>query len=333
MSFTVSVSRTACSAATAFLLATLAINGSVFAQNQSQNSSQGKSFDPFSPSSQSVAVSNSSTNSSNFDQPSQPPAAASDSNVKKFRWRNEDIRKALEAKTDLIYDDTPWSDVAAELEERFQFNVVLHHTARDDSLTEDEPLTVDLRGIPLKAALRIALVEKNATFLVRNNVLLIISLDDAEDTRYFESSFINVRSLLAKIKTLERDRIGKPKHSRRMVHGALVPVVGAGNGGGKGGGLFRVGEQAADDSSQQTKSVSEKSDQPELMSPDDLISAESLLLELVQSTVDNESWYETGQGLGTIDIVGGVVVMNTTAETTDEVREFLNELEVNMTED
>jgi hypothetical protein len=69
------------------------------------------------------------------------------------------------------------------------------------------------------------------------------------------------------------------------------------------------------------------------MSPDDLISAESLLLELVQSTVDNESWYETGQGLGTIDIVGGVVVMNTTAETTDEVREFLNELEVNMTED
>ena len=244
--------------------------------------------------------------------------------MSEMRWRNEKIRQALNEPTSLIYDETPWSEVEAELEERFRFNIQLDQSARDDSLTDDEPLTCDLTGIPFKNALRLALREKNATFLIRNGVLLIISLDDAEDVRYFEHSFINVRPLLAQIKTLEKARIGQPR-IRRCGHSSnVVPVVG-------GGGVFRVvnqavGQQVASEVAQTP--ASQPAPSPVL--PVELVTAESLLIDLIHSSIASDSWKETGQGLATLQIIGGYVVLNTTAESSDELRDFLQDLNYNL---
>ncbi len=244
--------------------------------------------------------------------------------MSEMRWRNEKIRQALNEPISLIYDETPWSEIEAELEGQFKFNIQLDRSAQDDSLTEDEPLTCDLTGIPFKNALRLVLREKNATFLIRNGVLLIISLDDAEDLRYFEHSFINVRPLLAQIETLEKARIGQPR-IRRCGHASnATPVVG-------GGGVFRVVNQAV--GQQVASEVADKPASqpvPSPAQPVELVTAESLLIDLIHSSVASDSWKESGQGLATLQIIGGYVVLNTTAESSDELRDFLQDLNYNL---
>ena len=252
------------------------------------------------------------------------PTTSSDSQnpgMSEMGWRNEKIRKALNEPVSFFYDEMPWCEIEAELEERYGFNIQLDQSARDDSLTQNEPLTSDLKGIALKNALRIALKEKNATFLIRNGVLLIISLDDAEDARFFEHSFINVRPLLAQINELEKARIGQPRIRRNV-----APEVGGG-----GGGVFNRVSQA--DGQQVPSEVADKpSSQPVCSPPQpvELVTAESLLMDLIHSSVECDSWEETGQGLATIQIIGGHVVLNTNSESSDKLRDFLEDLNYNL---
>lgn len=110
---------------------------------------------------------------------------------------DEKILRALEEPATLDYEDTPWRDIEEELESKYKINIVLDQSAIDDALSQDEPVTVNLRGIRLKSALRLMLKKKNATFIVRDEVLQIISLDDAEDAEYFVTNVYNVGDLVA----------------------------------------------------------------------------------------------------------------------------------------
>ncbi len=140
----------------------------------------------------------------------------------------EKILEALEEPANLAYDETPWSEVEDELERQYKINIVLDQSAKDDSLTEDEPITINLTGIRLKNALRLMLKEKNATFIVRNEVLLIISLDDADDTKYFVTNVYNVGDLVAPRRNPQAGQLG-------MGGGGGLGGGGGGLGGGGGG--------------------------------------------------------------------------------------------------
>ena len=111
---------------------------------------------------------------------------------------DERILRALEQPATLDYDEEAWSDVEADLESKFRINIVLTQSAKDDSLDVDEPMTVNLRGIRLKNALRLMLKDKNATFIVRDEVLQIVSIDDAEtDPKFLVTNVYNVGDLVA----------------------------------------------------------------------------------------------------------------------------------------
>ncbi len=109
----------------------------------------------------------------------------------------EAILDALNETADLNYDERPWSEVEEELEIKYGINIVLTSSASDDSLTEDELITENLSGIRFKNALRIMLEKYNATFVVKDEVLKIISLDDAEDVKWFVTNVYNVGDLVA----------------------------------------------------------------------------------------------------------------------------------------
>ena len=132
---------------------------------------------------------------------------------------DERILNALQSEADLIYDEVAFSDVMEELRQPpYNINVVLDPSASDDSLTEDTLITFNVRGIRLKNALRLMLKEHNATYIVRNEVLTLISLDDATDPDFFVTNVYNVGDLVA------------PR----------IPVGGGIGGGGGGGGVFCV---------------------------------------------------------------------------------------------
>lgn len=111
--------------------------------------------------------------------------------------RDEDILDALETPTNLEYEETQFSDVKAELEEKFRINIVLDPTAIDDSLTEEELVTVRIRGVRLKNALRLMLRPFNATYIVRDEVLRIISIDNINDPENLVTDVYNVGDLVA----------------------------------------------------------------------------------------------------------------------------------------
>ena len=142
------------------------------------------------------------------DQPLTFPDAAEWARKKAMRAKYQDVRldgnendekilRALNEPFDAEYDETPFIEVMDELRDNYKINVVLDQSAKDDSLTEDDPITFKVTGIRLKNALRLMLKEKNATFIVRDETLQIISLDVASDPEYFVTNVYNVGDLVA----------------------------------------------------------------------------------------------------------------------------------------
>ena len=107
--------------------------------------------------------------------------------------------KALESATNLEYEETVFSDVKAELEDRFKLNIVLDQSAIDDALTEEELVTVRLRGISLANALRLMLWPYNATYVIDAGVVRIISIDNMHDPKNLRLRLFDCKNLVAKL--------------------------------------------------------------------------------------------------------------------------------------
>lgn len=86
--------------------------------------------------------------------------------------------RALEETADFDFDEYPWKSIEKMLERTYKVSFVLDQSAKNDSLSDDEPITINLNGIRLKNALYIMLREKNATFLIKNGAITIYSLDE-----------------------------------------------------------------------------------------------------------------------------------------------------------
>ncbi|MCH2181346.1 MAG: hypothetical protein MK108_05005 [Mariniblastus sp.] len=105
------------------------------------------------------------------------------------------LEQILNLPFDEEYYEVPFIEVMNKLQDDYQLNMILDQTAEDDSLTADDPITFKATGIRLKNALRLMLKEKNATFIIGNETLQIISLDVANDPDYFVSEFYPIESL------------------------------------------------------------------------------------------------------------------------------------------
>ena len=139
--------------------------------------------------------------------------STADSHVPKLSMnsqREQRIHMRLEEPIELSFDDSPWSEIEAELERQLDCSIVLTRSASDDALSADEPITCDLRNVSGKTAIRNMLERRNATMIVDDGVVKIISLDDVEDVRYFSNHFIDVRQLLLTIETRDR-QVGQPR--------------------------------------------------------------------------------------------------------------------------
>ena len=159
---------------------------------------------------------------------------------------DEKILRALEKPANFNFDETPWNEVEEELEKEYEINIVLTVSAKDDSLTEDEPVTSNLQGIRLKNALRLLLADKNATFVVKDEVLMIISKDDVYAEEYSAPPNVyNVGDLVAP-RVNQGGGIGGGGGGLGGGGGGLGGggggLGGGGQGGGGGGGLFCIQE-------------------------------------------------------------------------------------------
>ena len=54
--------------------------------------------------------------------------------------------------------------------------------------------------------------------------------------------------------------------------------------------------------------------------------AESMLIDLIQTSVYPDNWKDSGQGLATIKIIGGYIVVSCPESLADSLKDFLQDL-------
>ena len=196
---------------------------------------------------------------------SQPGQAAGDpvEEAPNATQRTLHAEKTLKKVVDLNYTETPFKDVEGMLESITGLNFLLTSSAQDDSLGDDEPMTFHLTGMPLNKALFLMLETRNATYVIDEGVVVIISLDDLDNEKYFRVKVFDCRKLVE---------------------------------------FFPRTQPSTEDRT---------------------------LLDLVQSMVRPGSWQDTGQGLGQVQVVNGLLVVAQTEAILQEIENFLSDLESN----
>ena len=240
-------------------------------------------------------------------------------------WTNSLIHKKLEQKTDLNFDETPFGEIEEQLEKALQVNIVLDQSAEDDSLASDEPITINVSGLKTNHALSIMREKKNATFVVDRGVIRIISLDDAEDTTHFSRRIFRVDALLQWIETNDK-RVGTPREDVRR----------RGFGSGKHGGVFAISNKngttqpkTQDDDDDDEDDEDEDQDQDEIRTIP--ITAEFILEQTITGTVQPDAWQDTGQGLCTFKLAGGLAIVTGPEKLLAEVESLLEDLHFHAT--
>jgi hypothetical protein len=91
------------------------------------------------------------------------------------------IKKALDEKTTMEFIESPLSDVADFLSQLHSIEVDINSRSLDDiGIGTDTPITIHLKGITLRSALRLMLRDLALTYTIRNGTLQITSLETAE---------------------------------------------------------------------------------------------------------------------------------------------------------
>jgi len=132
------------------------------------------------------------------------------------------IFKELNNLTEVSFVEQPLKEAIDYLKDKHGIPIVLNSKALQDAgVNPDTPLTKDLKNITLRSALRLILNDFDLTYVVRDEVLLITSHDDAEG------------KLITKVYPVG-DLVVPP--SSMQMAGGFGGLGGAGLGGGFGGG-------------------------------------------------------------------------------------------------
>ncbi len=227
---------------------------------------------------------------------------------------NEEIRYKLSQPMDLIYDAQPFGDLRDHLARELNVNIVIDSNL-DGVLDDATEVSANLAGLPLSDSLRVLLKAVDATYAIKNGLLMIISIDDENEPDYLARHMIDVRELLKVIKLTEADRIGKPIVSVRQGGGG---IPGGGQGGG--GGVFCITPQVADVESSESQLV-------QVVVPQELVTAEHLLVETITRVVSPDCWQVNGGGNCDLFCIGGVLVLVSHEAAAEEVQDFVKDLE------
>lgn len=140
-------------------------------------------------------------------------------------WVARRIKKPFKAD----FNETPWETIEEELERKFGVNIFLDESAIDDYLPPDESITFKSDATSLNEIL----ATKNATLVIRNQVVMIVSQDSefAEEAKKWQAKLAvpepSVKVAEDKISFDYSSNWEKVKPANRIVEAELkIPRVG-----------------------------------------------------------------------------------------------------------
>ena len=264
--------------------------------------------------------------------------------------RTGQTEAALKQAVDLDFDGIPFVEVIEELADTTGLNFILTDSASDDALPDDEPITFKITGMPLEKALDLMLATKNATYVIDSGVVLFISLDEAEDEKWFRVKMFDCREL---VKALPKSAppvklINFGGAFGRSGRGREGGFDGSGGGGG-GGGVFSIAppsHQSQPQTGNNTKKQTAKKSPSESQLLDKKLqqimkmleqeatrrqpqpSVEYTLETLVRSMAGSDTWVEgDGHGSASLKAVNGILIVRNSETILKQVENLLLDLE------
>ena len=242
---------------------------------------------------------------------------------------NEKAEQNLKQIVNLDFEGTMFVDVEAYLEKQTGLNFILTTSATDDSLPDDEPISFKIQGMPLEKALDLMLMPKNASYVIDSGVILIISLDEADDERWHRIKMFDCRELVNVLpKTSPPIR---PLASRGNFSGIGV--------GGFGGGQKPKGEKKTATEKQpstESKLLDAKLEKLLALMKQEATrrqpgpSAEHTLKILIESMVNSETWDDSGSGTAQLDVINGIVIARNSEGGLKRIENLIADLEDKM---
>jgi hypothetical protein len=218
--------------------------------------------------------------------------------------RESEIRATLNANHDLLYDAAPFEDVVAFLRD-LKLNVVIDPNL-DGVLDTDTEVSSNLSKVRLADGLRTMLRDVDATFVVKDGLLLIMSIDDENEPEYLVRRMVDVRDLLdliqknqnarkaTELRVSSDDAVNKQVEDKEAKSGTVAKPV----------------EPVA------RKEVVVKTQ----------MTVESQLINTITDIVSSDSWVRNGTGNGEIGCIGGVLVVTNSEKVTEDVLTFVQDL-------
>lgn len=97
------------------------------------------------------------------------------------RGARERIERALSEVTSISCVDKPLSELLDDLSRQMGVPIVIRRSALEDAAVHDqEPITSRLDGVSYRSTLRLVLSELDLTWIIRDEVLVVTTVDDAE---------------------------------------------------------------------------------------------------------------------------------------------------------
>lgn len=140
--------------------------------------------------------------------------------------KEEKVYKALSDDTTLEFVDTPLKDVIAFIADQHDITIVLTKKIEDAGVQPDQPVTRNLKQISLRSALRLLLSDLNLTYMVKDEVLKITTIEDAQSPENMSTKVYPVGDLVV------------PIQNNSFLGGMMGGMMG---GGGMGGGMGGMG--------------------------------------------------------------------------------------------
>ena len=194
--------------------------------------------------------------------------------------RDAEIERALKKLVDFNFDEDPLSDIFEQLRDEHRINIVFSKSAADYGINEDDLVTSKLVGVPFYLALELMLADSDATYTIRDGVVLIIPQDEASSAPFARTKMFDCEALLDKMPT-------PPEPGQAGGFGGM--------GGGLGGGAFSVKNslQAAEQKKQKDKKPREaKSPKPRELTPDEIHNRKcNHLMDTIADTIDEDVRY------------------------------------------
>ncbi|MBN1911706.1 MAG: VWA domain-containing protein, partial [Pirellulales bacterium] len=142
------------------------------------------------------------------------------SKIRKDRYSNYDLAirdeaeskiiKELNKPTQIEYLETPLEEVLRYIG-KFHNDIIIlldKKTMEDLGIAPDHLITVDLKGIQLRAALKLMLKDLGLTYVIHNQVLLITSVDAANKPPYLDHRVYPVADLIVPINSFPGGGMG-----------------------------------------------------------------------------------------------------------------------------